>query len=201
MELPFGTSFLKKVRLYNLIKRLNKQTEDIDKHLLKNKKSKIPSSWPIEKNILKWSLFGHKHLGSPISYDNFNINSIHCKLKDWRLCENNFDEKPCILEEKYKLILKYQKPKKIFENMVMKGFADHYNKINVAEGIILREKGLLIGEVIYDTDKKLHLIYRIYNWLMNSGGAWILFLFVIFIIIITFANSVISLILNLLQSN
>jgi hypothetical protein len=94
------------------------------------------------------------------------------------------------LKDEYKLILKYNKPKKIFENMVIRGFSEYYNKEDVSEGIILNKEGLVLGEVIYELDKKkpsIISIYSIYSWLMNIGGAWIiiiLFLITIFSTII-----------------
>ena len=116
-------------------------------------------------------------------------------MKDWKLCKNNNDDEKCELENDYKLILDYNNPKKILENITRKGFA-YPDKDS--DGIIFTEDGLRLGEVIYIIDKKpkVKMIYKIYSWLVDSGGAWILFIFVVLTIIMSFINSLISLILN-----
>ncbi len=185
MNVPFGILFLKKAELYNLVKRFDEQEADIADKLAKNKKSRIPSTWPIEKNIFEWSYDGHKHLGTPLTPDHFKPDNPHNKLKDWKLCKDNCDDKKCELEESYKQIIKYNKPKKIFENMVIKGFADSDKE---SKGIILNKEGLLLGEVIYNVNNRkprVERIYKIYSWLMDYGGAWILLIFVILTIIMT----------------
>lgn len=205
MEAPLGLLFLKKAELYNLITRLDER-KDIITDGVKDKSttSRIPSSWPIEKNILMWSFYGHKHLGSPIKYEHFELGK-HCKLKDWKLCENNDPyNNEFVLKKEYAFIsnkgnlkeINRTKVKKIFENMVIREFASYsYKEGDTSkkefEGIILNKEGLLLGEVIYNVNAKpcIKRIYHIYSWLMDYGGAWVLLILFIITIIATWLIS------------
>jgi hypothetical protein len=215
MEAPLGILFLKKAELYNLVERLDKQAAEIyDKVKDKNTGFEILSSWPIEKNILMWSYHGHKHLGTAIEINHFrheiqNRLNKHCKLKDWELCENNdLENNEFVLKKEYAFISNKNNLKKInttnvrkvFENMVIRGFADvaSYKKIKEDShkkeiiNITLNREGLLLGEVIYNVKNRgscVKRIYWIYSRLMDYGGAWILLiLFIIAIASAFFTN-------------
>ncbi len=67
--------------------------------------------------------------------------------------------------------------------MIIRGFVDPYYKnnnvndktIDVIDGIIINKEGLLMGEVIYNTEESnSHFIYSIYSFLMDHVGAWLL---------------------------
>lgn len=179
MNAPFGIIFLRKAELYNLVKRFDEQSA-IDK----KKPTKAPNTWTVEKNIFKWSYKGHKHLGTPLTPDFFKRGNK--KLSDWYLA----DEEGKIKKE-YEIILKF--PEKILENMVIKGFADFYDNLEHSKGIILNKEGLLLGEVIYNVGgRKPPVIYQIYSWLMDYGGAWILLILVILTIIMTWTINLIN---------
>ncbi|MCD6194727.1 hypothetical protein J7K05_00770 [bacterium] len=55
MNLPFTIKFYKKLELFQTLQQLNAQADHQKESL-----------WPIEKRILRWTYWGHKHLGSPI---------------------------------------------------------------------------------------------------------------------------------------
>ena len=193
MEAPLGILFLKKAELYNLITRFNEQkdiiTDDVND---KESSSGIPSSWPVEKKILKWSYAGHKLLAEPLVPG--MLKKGNKKLIDWGLADKNGE----IIKD-YEEILKY--PNHILQNIVIKGFADCYNKEKyskegikaaIKDGILLNREGLLLGEVISNVEEKkprVERIYRYYSWLMDYGGAWILLiLFIIAIVSAFFTN-------------
>jgi hypothetical protein len=197
MDAPLGILFLKKAELYNLIERLDKQADEDPRD------SKNPNTWPVEKNIFEWSYKGHKHLGTPLTPG--MLKNSKEKLRGFNLLDKNGE-----IEKKYKTIL--DKPEKIIENMVIKGFADCYNesirskkgiKDAVEEGIILNKEGLLLGEVIYNVNNRKHCvkwIYKIYSWLMDYGGAWVLLVLVIASSIVIFCFNFINISLNLINT-
>lgn len=172
MDAPFGIVFLKKAELYNLVRRMDEQAGGDPKD------SRNPNTWPVERKIFSWSYWGHKHLGTSLTPDFFKRGNK--KLSDWDLLDSNGK-----IKKEYELILKSDE--KIRENMVIKGFADFYKNSEHSKGIILNKEGLLLGEVIYREGKSNYIknSYRFFSWIMDSGGAWILFTLVILTIIMT----------------
>ncbi len=186
MDAPLGILFLKKVELYREMTDLDKRAENVKKELQVNPHSKLHSTWPLEKNILRWTYDGHKHLGSPIQEKDFCRSFEDNKLKDWNLCENNkHDNNECILLEEYEKIIFSNFPIKIIENLVHKGYADYYDcKKN---SILFNKEGLLLGEVIFKEKNSSYMnrSYRVFGWIMDSGGAWILLILTTSTILLT----------------
>jgi len=172
MNAPFGILFLKKAELYNLVKRLNKQVKQRKKQ---HPKSKNPDTWPVEKQILKWSYHGHKYLASPITDEHFKSDSSHNKLGDWELLDKNGKVLP-----KYRPILNCKD--KIRENMVERGFARYYGNLINTKDIVISKEGLLLGDVIYNVTRKnpfIRFAYWFYSLIIDYIGALILLLLVI----------------------
>jgi hypothetical protein len=194
MDAPLGIIFLRKAELYNLVIRLDKQSAidkknaDKVKGTEKEKKhNKAPNTWAVERNIFEWSYEGHKHLGTPLIPEFFR--NSNQKLTDWQLTYENGN-----IKEEYEDIL--QQPEKILENMVIKGFSDFYNNLDHSKGVVINKDGLLLGEVIYKIrEKNSHVIYQVYSWLMDCGGAWILLI----IFIITIITVVMTWIINFIN--
>lgn len=61
MDIPFALRFLKKVELFQVLKKLDAQF----KIQLKKDDGVVPL-WEVEKKILFWAYTNHKHLGSPL---------------------------------------------------------------------------------------------------------------------------------------
>ncbi len=186
MDAPFGILFLKKAELYNRMIELDERAEDVKKEVdNKEKNSKLYSTWPIEKEILRWTYTGHKHLATPITGSDFNPGEKG-KLKDWQLCVNNeYDNDQYELQEYYHDII-YGNIKKIIDrngtdqilhNIVGNGYAKYSDKDNTDMGSLINKEGLLLGEVIYRAGKSDYIenSYRFFSGIMNSAGAWILF--------------------------
>ncbi len=112
MDAPFGILFLKKAELYTIINNLNKQQKEIEKDVdNKNSPSTIYGSWPVEKQILKWTYWGHKYLKHPIKVTYFtDLNRAHI-LKDCKLCINSKykNKKYWLIKNDDKLKEEYQK--------------------------------------------------------------------------------------------
>ena len=180
MDAPFGILFLKKVELYNLVKDQRKKVEVMKKH---NPFSKNPITWPVEEKILRWTYHGHKYLADPIKKTDFTFKNISTKLKDWKLLDE-YNE----VYEIYKQAVK--QPDSIFKNMVARGFAYYKNK-NSHNSIIITKSGLILGEVIYNSEKGNFFIknaYRFFSILIDYIGTWILLILVIFTIIMSLWN-------------
>lgn len=186
MDAPFGILFLKKAELYNRMIELDKRAEDIKVDVDNpDTNSELYSTWPVEKEILRWTYTGHKHLATPITHKCFNRDKTG-KLKDWQLCENNDPKnEDYIIKEYYNKIIKKNKSYKIRQNIVSNGYAEYSNKKDA--DIVFNKKGLLLGEVIYRAGKSNYIenSYRFFSWIMDSGGAWILLILVILTIIMT----------------
>jgi len=114
MDAPFGILFLKKAEIYTIINNLDKRKKEIDKDVDDpDSPSEVYSTWPVEKQILKWSYWGHKYLKHPIKISHFTDpkpNGAY-KLKDFKLCiDNNYKNKEDWLnKDTDKLEYEYQK--------------------------------------------------------------------------------------------
>lgn len=164
METPFGVAFLKKAELYNLINRLDKQTRET------KEESSDPSLWPIEKQILKWTYTYHRHLGSPIGTEHLSLGDrTYNKLKDMGMLDMDGKLKP---EFSYLSTGALQKP---LENLVVRGFAEYFDKIQHGTNkIIINKEGLLLGEVLVEMESRnpfIQLNFLLYSKLMNHLGA------------------------------
>ena len=128
MDAPLGIIFLKKAELYNLVKRLDEQSALDKKNENKEKnENKAPNTWPVERNILEWTYLHHKHLGTPITAEFFEIDDDNSKLKDCGLADKNG------IKTEFQKVLASNQNHKIRQNMVIRGFADFY--INPANSI------------------------------------------------------------------
>lgn len=199
MDAPFGILFLKKAELYNRMIELDERAKDVKKYV-DNKKnnSKLYSTWPVEKEILRWTYTGHKHLATPITIADFNPGKIG-KLKDWLLCVNNeYDNDQYELQEYYHDII-YGNIKKIIDgngtdqilhNIVSNGYAKYSDKENTDTASLINKEGLLLGEVIYRAGKSKYIknSYWFFSGIMNSAGAWVLFGLVILTIIMALST-------------
>lgn len=70
MNIPFSLNFFKRVEMYQTIKQLNEQFDEMFEEW-KTRDNKEPDGyplWEIEKKVLIWTARYHKHLGSPIQY-------------------------------------------------------------------------------------------------------------------------------------
>ncbi|MFA6304190.1 MAG: hypothetical protein WCV73_03680 [Patescibacteria group bacterium] len=93
MDLPFSLRFLKKIELFQVLKKLDKQF----KRQLEINNGTVPL-WMGEKKFLYWSYLQHKHLGSPIMID-----AIRSK-KSYFL--KQFEHRGAEMEEKRNKLLK-----------------------------------------------------------------------------------------------
>ena len=127
MDSPIQLSFFKKLELYQGLKSRNSRVRD-DK------------AWSGEKEILRWSALGHRHLGTPIDAT-FVKNNI---LTNQSIYDNFPDDA--------------ERP---MENLISKEYA----KGTKRELFFLRE-GLLMGEVIDDVANGKRLRYECIYWLV-----------------------------------
>ena len=194
MDAPFGIIFLRKAELYSLLKdQANKAIVMKNKH----RNSPNPITWYVEKAILKWTYHGHKYLYATINTSDFNLEKSN-KLKDWELCDNNG-----IIKNTYdkhtrdSIEMSIKQPNSVLSNIVARGFGEFLDN-NLQDKIIINKEGLLLGEVIYNVEEKdSHLIYYIYSFLMDYGGAWVLLLLVFLTIIMTVIVNIINISLTI----
>lgn len=77
MELPFTIKFFKKLEYFQDLNRL-----DIKDKCQKN------GTWEVEKKILRWTYWGHKHLGSPLFEFDFFEDDEYRRRFFWYLFDN-----------------------------------------------------------------------------------------------------------------
>ena len=111
MDSPIQLSFFKKLELYQELKSRNSRVRD-DK------------AWSGEKEILRWSALGHRHLGTPIDAT-FVKNNI---LTNQSIYDNFPDDA--------------ERP---MENLISKEYAK-----GATSALLFLREGLLMGEVIDD---------------------------------------------------
>jgi len=150
MDAPFGILFLKKAELYTIIKNLDKQKKEIDDDVNdKESPSEVYSTWPVEKQILKWSYWGHKYLKHPIKIVHFTNLKEAYKLKDFKLCIDNeyknkknwLNKDTDELKEEYKKIIGNNKKnfnEKLFDSKDSKLNIDHKAIQHILENIVVR---------------------------------------------------------------
>lgn len=136
MNTPITANFFRKIELYQEIVALNKIFGDTVWDLEDGSKN----TWEIEKKVLLWTRSKHKHLGSSLKAEDFQDNNMD-KLKGCRLTKEEVEDKSG--GGQYWL-----------KNLVQRGFAKMKIDENGKEdGILIDEKGLLMGAVLYDIYK------------------------------------------------
>jgi len=178
MNAPFGISFLRKAELYNLCVRFDKQNKEME---VKNPKAQ--SLWPIEKALLKWTYFGHRHLGSPIKTEHLFLGSSDNKLEEFNMLDGSGKLK------KDFIYLKSGNLTMPLENIVVKGFGDYFDERNHGHNaIVINKEGLLLGEVLTEVESEniiVNINYFMYGMIMSHPGAFILLLVTIFTLLKT----------------
>ncbi|MBL7158943.1 hypothetical protein ISS85_00500 [Candidatus Microgenomates bacterium] len=188
MNAPLGITFLKKAELYNLALSLDKEY----------KQSKQPdntskSLWPVEKVILRWTHQGHRHLGSAIKTDHLTLEHKDSKLSDFGMFDSQKQLKP-----EFKVMQKTALHKPL-ENLVVRGFAEYFDKSHAHTAIIINKEGLLFGNVLTELEKDDWLInfnYKVYGKIMDHLGAFILFwvtVITLLTLLFSFVEKVVSL--------
>lgn len=131
MNTPITSNFFKKIELYQEMVSQDR----LFKHSLKNLNLKDPtySTWVVEKKILYWTRWGHKHLGSPIDRS--------------RLTNQKDLQDLMITPEEAKVAGR----KDTIQNLVQRGLAEYAD--NNKKGVLFTEKGLLMGSVVYETHR------------------------------------------------
>ena len=168
MDAPFGINFLRKAELYNLAVTLDKSYLESKK----NKKSRHASLWPIEKAILKWTYYGHKHLGSPIKTDHLSQGSIHNKLAEFGMFNKNGK-----LKKDFIVLGTNLGKHKPLENIVIRGFGAYFSKSTGHNAIVINKEGLLFGETLSEMEENNWLTssnYWVYGKIMDHPGAFAL---------------------------
>jgi hypothetical protein len=135
MNSPIHLSFFKKLELYQE---------------LRSRDSRIggDKAWSGEKEILKWTVKNHRHLGTPI-----NVEFVQTKiLTDPRY--NNFPDDA-------------QRP---LENLIVREYAEPESvkvrwQDDPTRALRFRKEGLLMGEVIYDVENGKSRRYKYIYWL------------------------------------
>lgn len=163
MDAPLGVTFFKKVELYQKISSLDNQAIKMDK------KRGLPPLWPLEKKVLAWTYTGHKHLGSPIKTNHFEIGSSHSKLEDFRITKG----------ELHNVNLT-----RLLHNFIGHGFATEIleGRLYSAQApdensIYITRDGLLVGEILSELNNPLRRFsYWIWGKLWGHLGAFILLL-------------------------
>lgn len=166
MNAPFGITFLRKAELYNLASRLDGEFAETKK----DKKSKHPSLWPIEKAILKWTYHGHKHLGSAIKTDHLSLGDKDSKLADFGMLNKEGE-----LKENFRALDGKVALHKPLENIVIRGFGNYFNEVKHGHtAIVINKDGLLFGETLAEIEKNDFLVklnFFIYSKIMGHWGA------------------------------
>lgn len=148
MNTPITSNFFKKIELHQELffqDRLFKQSlkdPDLTHH--------TNSTWEVEKKVLYWTRWGHKHLGSPIVRQRFkqdrDLRDLKMSAKEARVAGID----------------------KTLRNLVQRGYAKYEDpdKKEIS-GILFSDRGLLMGAVVYETYKpklitrqKLWKIYK-----------------------------------------
>lgn len=170
MDAPFGIAFLKKAELYNVICHLDKQYRNEVKST-----SFRPSSWSIEKQILKWTYKHHIHLGTPITMDDLGIGPKN-KLNQFGMVDKNGN-----LKKEFEYLDKMHLSKPL-ENLVIRGFANYYDEKSGHNAVVINKEGLLVGEVLADVNQDNPLVkinYIFYSSLIDHTGAFVLIIITI----------------------
>lgn len=139
------SSFYRKLALYQEVIPLNRIFK-VNVRQMVDGGSK--DTWEIEKKILYWTKFGHKHLGSSLSADEFKGNNQ--RLKDTQLTESEVQDIKG--GGQYWLM-----------NLVQKGYA-----FSDGRGIIISQKGLLMGRVLND----IYRLKRIDDLVIFNKAFW-----------------------------
>lgn len=164
MNTPITSNFFKKIELYQ---ELTFQDNLFKKSLLEPDQTHYTNStWIVEKKILYWSRWGHKHLGSPIVIGRFYNDS---DLSDMKLTKKE---------------MKVAGIRESMQNLVQRGYACYFDKEKKEDlGILLSGRGLLMGAVIYEISKpeaidaqhlweKYKLIYSADTYLKRKYRYW-----------------------------
>lgn len=185
MEIPYGSEFLEKVRLYSQIRSWDRRMEKMQK---RGPTENFPV-WPIEKAILRWTYLNHKHLGSPLTDGHLSLGSQDNKLKDFGMLDSDGGLKP-----EYKFLEKGRLARP-YENLAVKGLAEYPNETHHGHTqIVVNEKGLLFGEVLNETElgnPLVKLLYFFYAEATGKLGATLLLVFVL-IGVLAFVRFVVS---------
>lgn len=145
MNTPITSKFFKKIELYQELvfqdRLFKKSLKDPDQtHQTK-------STWEVEKKVLYWTRWGHKHLGSPLVTNRFKTDY---DLQDMKLTQKEAEVAGI---------------RELMQNLVQRGFAKYVDEQKREDaGILISDKGLLAGALVYEIYKpKLITKQRIWN--------------------------------------
>jgi hypothetical protein len=146
MDLPIQLKFFKKLDLYQELRSQNEKALGRDR------------AWPMEKMILKWTVWNHHHLSTPLRPD---VAFTHPEIVD-RTDQDNF---PLLLEA--------------MRNLVEREYATYASNLALDRGIKFTRAGLLMGEVIDDVEGSgegtwsawRYIFFIILVWAVAIAGA------------------------------
>jgi hypothetical protein len=127
MNTPITASYFRKLALYQEAIALNK----VFRKAVCDLDGGSKDTWEIEKKALYWTRWGHKHLGSAITVEEFKDNASK-RLKEFGLTEEEVQDKS-------------GGGQYWSRNLAERGFADLEGR-----GIRMSERGRLMGAVLYD---------------------------------------------------
>lgn len=144
MNLPLiETNIFKKLKLLELILKLEKQSElQLEYRKINDSQGAFPN-WEMEKKILQWTYLGHKHWHSPIKSDlHFRLpeETSDSKLQDWLITKDELNKTDA---------------KRILGNLIVKGFANEITEIKNDNSIhvLISDSGHQIGSILWKITK------------------------------------------------
>jgi len=152
MNTPITLKFFKKIELFQ---ELTFQNKLFKRSLLDpDKTHSTKSTWEVEKKVLYWTRWGHKHLGSPLTFQRFHTKE---DLQDMKLTEK--EAETAGLEE-------------FMRNLMRRGFAEKYANNDNFAGVYITERGLLFGALVYEIYKpKLIRNQNLWRLYKNNSNA------------------------------
>lgn len=156
-SLPIKLNFFKRIEQYFELRKLDTlyklQMREWEEKVNKAKEGESIKftfpTWNVEKKILNWSYFHHKHLGTPLSTEQFNPDAPY--LVDW-----NTD----------RLEVGLVGPEQVLKNLVAHGFADDISIPQAGVRIKINSDGLLAASILDNNYRFVDVSYGkdTYKW-------------------------------------
>jgi hypothetical protein len=168
MELPIQLHFFKKLELYQELRAQNEKALGRDR------------AWPLEKMMLKWTVWNHHHLSTPLKAD---VAYLHPEIIQ-KTDEDNF---PLLLEA--------------MRNLVERGYATYATGRAMDDGIKFTRIGLLMGEVIDDVEGSGAGTWSAWRYVAFIVLVWIIAIAGALLVIINFLDALGGIVHPLLTSH
>jgi len=159
--LPIKLNFFKRVEQFFELRRLDKlyelQMSEWEEKLSNAKPDEHVQftfpTWNVERKILYWTYFHHKHLGTHITTGFFDHNASY--LSDWK---TDFLE------------VGLTGSKQVLQNLIAHGFADDVTMPQSETSIVINSDGLLAGSILYNNYEFISRAYARdqYSWQLLS---------------------------------